>query len=603
MKMQHKAIRNVIVMLAVSLLPVTAQAVSYTWSTSLTSGTWNTTTNWTPTAPTGGPSGANTATINNTTSTTVTLNTAIASLTSLTLGSTSNANNNNLTIATGGALKSSNIIMNGGTITGTGGTITTGTPISGYGTVTGFTGTTGLGTDTFTANNATYGNAMNISNVTANSITLGFSSKGTFNLSNVTVGASGNTGTALSFSGSTTYSQFTNPLPGTFGNNWGNVNYGLVNVTGDTTINGGISVNNYYTLNITNSTLTLNNPGTINGFNTSSPPIFVLGTGGNLNINGTIALGNSAPIPINGGSITHTTGTFSANSFIGNGSISGVTSIVGGGNVTASGGTLTFDAGTGVSLGSSSGSGANLSSSAGATLDLKGTYNYSNPGFIAPNGGTVQFDGATFNAGTYSPTLSAGTINVTNNSTMTGTFTSSANLTINSGKSLNASGATFTNNIDGTVTNNGGTANWGNFTNNGAYKSDPSTQTFNTLTVGSTGSIQATAGDIYQIQGNFTNNSLLNSSWNTSQAALAFTTGASHTFALAGADIGQLAAGFNNNFAWNSLDLTGQTLTLSDGNTSNTGTALYVSQLFGFDLFWRWQNGYQHYRQRLQYLL
>ena len=377
--------------------------------------------------------------------------------------------------------------------------------------------------------------------------------------------------------------------PGTYGNNWGNNNYGLINVTGNTTINGGISVPNYYTFNITNGTLNLNNPGTLNGFNTSSPPLFVLGAGGNLNISGNTSLGNSAPIPINGGSITHTTGTFSANSFIGNGSVSGVTSIVGGGNVTASGGTLNFNAnvGTGATLGSSSGSGANLNSSAGSILDLAGTYTYLNPGFIAPNGGVIQFDGATINAGTWSPTLNAGTINVTNNSTLTSTtggFNSAAHLTINNGETLNASGATFTNN--GTVANNG-TATWGNFTNNGTYISDPSTQTFNNLTVGTGGTIQASAGDIYQVIGNFINNSTQNAQWDTTQAALAFLTGntSSHIFALAGADYGQAGElGETNNFTWGQLDITGQTLNLSDGNTSNNGTALYVEQILGLSI-------------------
>ena len=37
------------------------------------------------------------------------------------------------------------------------------------------------------------------------------------------------------------------------------------------------------------------------------------------------------------------------------------------------------------------------------------------------------------------------------------------------------------------VLNTDGTAIWGNFTNNGVYTSDPSTQTFNNLTVGTTG--------------------------------------------------------------------------------------------------------------------
>ena len=363
------------------------------------------------------------------------------------------------------------LILNGGTISSANGGIwnfASPIPISGYGNISSSTGLS-----TVTANNATYGNAMNISKVTqTGAVTLGFSSNGTFNLSNDTFGAAGNTGAIVTFSGTTTYSQFTNPLSGTFGNNWGNVDYGLVNVTGDTTINGGITINNYYVMNITNSTLTLNNPGTINGFNTSSPPPFVLGTGGNLVINGATSFGNSAPIPINGGSITHAGGTFSANSFIGYGSISGVTSIVGGGNVTASGGTLTFDGGTGVSVGSSSGSGANFNSSASSTLDLKGIFNYINPGFIAPNGGIINLDNATINAGAWTVTMSPGTVNVLNTGatfscTGSGSVTSNATLGIGSVATLTNNG---TLNNTGTLTADGAINGTGALYNGGTLK-------------------------------------------------------------------------------------------------------------------------------------
>jgi hypothetical protein len=197
----------------------------------------------------------------------------------------------------------------------------------------------------------------------------------------------------------------------------------------------------------------------------------------------------------------------------------------------------------------------------------------------------VNLDGATLAAGAGAAVinLNAGTVNVTNNSTLSGTILSDANLTVQSGKTLNASGATFTNSNLGTVNVlAGATANWGDFTNNGVYKSDPSTQTFNNLTVGSTGSIQTQAGDLYKVSGNFTNNSTQNTAWNTSAATLAFFTGTSsaHNVALAGADAGQHQAGYTNNFAWGTLDLTGQTLALSDGNATHGG-ALYVGTITG----------------------
>ena len=52
---------------------------------------------------------------------------------------------------------------------------------------------------------------------------------------------------------------------------------------------------------------------------------------------------------------------------------------------------------------------------------------------------------------------------------------------------------------------------------------------------------------------------------------------------VAGADMGQLLAGYNNNFAWGTLDLTGQTLTLSDGNAV-PGGALYVGIISGLTI-------------------
>gem|GEM_PF-2289834 len=55
---------------------------------------------------------------------------------------------------------------------------------------------------------------MNISNTTESTLALAFSSNGSFSLNNVTVGASGNMGTAITLNGTTSYSQFTNPLPG-----------------------------------------------------------------------------------------------------------------------------------------------------------------------------------------------------------------------------------------------------------------------------------------------------------------------------------------------------------------------------------------------------
>ena len=292
-----------------------------------------------------------------------------------------------------------------------------------------------------------------------------------------------------------------------------------INLTGDSTLKGTITENQYTTFALNGHTLNLNGLGNYGNGLSSTQHSFNVGTG-TLNNSGTTftTLTGTMPVTLTGGNITNTGGSLFTivPAISGYGLISGV-SLGGGGSATASGGNLTFDGGTGVTLGSSSGSGANLISSAGNTLDLKGKLTYINPGFINPGGGTINFDGVTIAAGTWSPTLSAGAINVTNNSFLTsttGTFNSAATLAINSGNTLDASAANFTN--TGTVNVQAGAiANWGNFTNNGAYKSDPSTNNFVTLTVGSTGYLQAANQDAYIISGNFINNSTQGALWNT----------------------------------------------------------------------------------------
>lgn len=459
MKLQKKSYNKAIWILAVSLLPITAHATSYNWNT--TSNVWSTAGDWTPTGPPGN-STSNTATINTGTTatpTTVTLNTTQSALGTLTLGSSSNLNNNNLTIATGGALKSNSVVMDGGSITGTGGVITTGTAISGFGTISGFTVATGtgLGTDTLTANNGTYGNAINLNNVTANALTLNFSSKGTFNLSNVTIGATGNTVTALTFGTTGSDSQSTNPLPGTFGNNWGNNTYGLVNVIGNTTINGNISnASNYHVMDVTNSTLTLNNPGSMGSWSTNAPPILMLGTGGNVIINGTTndSMGTYAATPINGGSFTYNgTGTFAAGAFTGYGTIatgSGSGQMTVSGGITANGGTLTVD-GTNSAINATS---AGWGAVSGAILDLKGNINVSGfPGFYPSSGGTIQLDSANVTGTTSlmyltdsSTTSNARMVVNSGTNTLSGNWNNTNTLQFNSGGQLDiASGTSFNN--------------------------------------------------------------------------------------------------------------------------------------------------------------
>ena len=111
-------------------------------------------------------------------------------------------------------------------------------------------------------------------------------------------------------------------------------------------------------------------------------------------------------------------------------------------------------------------------------------------------------------------------------------------------------------------------------TNNGAYLSDPSTQTFTTLDIGSSGYLQGGAGDVFDVTKNFFNQSTQRSQWDTTLATLIFSgiPGTSHLSSLAGL----VGAGFSNNFGWGTLQLgTGNSLDLTDGS----GNAFYVNYL------------------------
>ena len=109
---------------------------------------------------------------------------------------------------------------------------------------------------------------------------------------------------------------------------------------------------------------------------------------------------------------------------------------------------------------------------AGDVLDLKGAISFGAGGFLYsnPSGGTgngaINLDGATLNGIINSNGLGRGAVNVTNNSTLNGTYYSSADLGINSGKQFNISGSTL--NFDnGSLTNNGTLAIGNGTLNNG----------------------------------------------------------------------------------------------------------------------------------------
>lgn len=169
------------------------------------------------------------------------------------------------------------------------------------------------------------------------------------------------------------------------------------------------------------------------------------------------------------------------------------------------------------------------------------------------------------------------------------TLTVSGTTLVNAGAMFTISGAgnvaAGSVNNAGTFTLRHATASFsGTFTNSGSYISDPSTQTFATLLTTSTGSIQASAGDTYQVGGDFLNHSTQNTIWNTMSATLEFITGAgdtlSHILQLTGVNGGRYASA--NNFAWGALEIdAGNSLQLQDGLTGDPDVAMYVGDIVG----------------------
>ncbi|HYK79695.1 MAG TPA: PEP-CTERM sorting domain-containing protein [Micropepsaceae bacterium] len=173
--------------------------------------------------------------------------------------------------------------------------------------------------------------------------------------------------------------------------------------------------------------------------------------------------------------------------------------------------------------------------------------------------GTYNLAGGIINAG--NPKIQG----LVNNDTLniTGVSQISGNILNNATGTIKATGAIL--NVLGTVTNFG------------TINIDPSSVTVQNLNVGASGVLIAGAGNVLSVTGNFINNSLQNTLWNTAAAELDFTGGGTHIFALAG----QSGNGFANNFSWGTIDL-GATDVLD--LTSGSGNALYFKMLEGLDI-------------------
>ncbi len=301
----------------------------------------------------------------------------------------------------------------GGSITGTGTSSITGAGnIAGWGTISVPTANAtwnantagqaltfqGGGTYGGTFSASTGGGSFNFNGVTLNSMSVANTSGGTFNFNN------GTTLNSATFNGSgKTLNLNSATINGaTFTNAGSGSQFYLL---GDSTLEGAIAFNQYYTFNLGGSygAHTLNLAGaTLNTVTGGANP-FIVGAGGVLNgASGSNSMGGGGSVVLQGGSITDTGGTFRIGDGItGYGLVSGPVNVATGATATGSGQTLTLDGGSGspMQVGSSYGSGANLVASAGATLDVKGNISLIQPDFWAPGGGVIQMDGANITNG------------------------------------------------------------------------------------------------------------------------------------------------------------------------------------------------------------
>jgi hypothetical protein len=219
---------------------------------------------------------------------------------------------------------------------------------------------------------------------------------------------------------------------------------------------------------------------------------------------------------------------------------------------------------------------------------------YSGSGIFNHTDGTITVNTLTLAAnpgssGTYNfqgGSLSAGTISVGSGGVYYQTGGDLNAKTLSNTGAVTLAGGTAT--VTGDVQNNAGgqikvqnaNVTWGGtFTNNGAYISDPSTQSFNNLIVGGSGYLIGETGDKFSISGNFIN-STKSGLWNTAQATLSFTGNNLHALYVPGQDLGPSMAGYINNFAWGGLDITGQNLLLASTN-GTPNAALYVGSILG----------------------
>jgi hypothetical protein len=578
------ALKCAVALAGVALAPFAAQAAADTW-TGTTSNAWETSTNW----GAGVPTATSAVTIGVTTNNPVQINSAVL------LNATSGTNIGSLTIGTGvGSTETLNInsggsltmgthsvTLKGGSITGSGTLGSTG-GISGYGTISAPIS----GTPSFTANatdgtnfggfspfvNGTPGTPITLLNESLTGGSLTISAHGAFSLSGTTL------------NGVTLNGVSTNLNAGSSG---GNNYYGLLSVTGNSTLQNTINNTNYQEFNISNSTLSLSNFKLTNAFATNVPAFFVVGAGGVLdNIGGSKLNGFMSNI-LAGGSITNSANdpNFSIAGLVtGNGTVSGPAILTGG--VRASGGTLTMDATKGTGGMTAASAGWGTAGGVNDVLDLKGAFNFSPSGSfpaapaLNPNGATIQLDGATINTtgGSGQIQTGHGLVNV----------------------------ASGTNTLNGSLVQNGSDGTTASYSvANGATLSLQNPTTLKTAILGTNFTMangsQLVVGGInngVSLSGNFSfqqTDTALSWTYAGTQGLgldLTMTGGTSSvpkTLEVGGVNQGYVAAGFIKNFALNSLtvgttgyvDLLDQYANATTSGWTSGSEALYLDNLFG----------------------
>jgi hypothetical protein len=406
------------------------------------------------------------------------------------------------------------------------------------------------------------------------------------------IGNSGgsNYNTVYNITGATADANFTNLTVGGFGIGIMNQSNGVVNATGQIVVGDGPNVDptrRYGEYNLSGGALNAKDslvigagngvngdpgfpgePGGLGTFKQTSGDVHV----GTNSVPGDLVVGAS-------GSLGGGSGTYTLNN--GNLTVAGI-SYVGGNGVNApAGGTINPSRDTSA-IGIFNQSGGLHSTT---TLDI-GTANNSH-GTYNLDGGILNATNLTVGDAGIGDFKQAGGSNAVTNTveiaknvgaagssySLSGGSLAASNMDVDAGGTLNYTGGSLsldsgsgtltnagqvdlsgagTRTVDANVVNNGNfkvtdtTVSYtGSFTNNGGYHSDPSTNLFTSLTVGLNGYLTGGLGDVFQMQGNYFNQSTQYTLWDTSKASLEFT-GAVHQMETTGAF---------GNFTWGSFIL------------------------------------------------